>query len=197
MDWRSVGVLLQERGSKLDSENITQMLFKVRPLLGPVHSVNDYPAATRSVACQRRAAGAPAAEPRASTLGCLVTRAPALRSASLRLPHARLRCLVVAQISKQDRPTSGDDAAAFHAVVASLYGWLATLVPSLKPKQTAMGLFSVARLELFNEELVLALANKAKEVRRVLARAWRVGDGSGVASVRWKGRTGMRAWRVA
>lgn len=68
------------------------------------------------------------------------------------------------QVAKEPRPTTAEDTAAFEGLVASLYGWVSALMPALRPRHCAMSLWSVARLELFNEELVVALTKRAEEV---------------------------------
>lgn len=67
-------------------------------------------------------------------------------------------------MAREGKPPASD-AAEFEALVAALYGWVAALAPSLRPKQVATCLYAVGRLELFNAELVEALAARSLAVR--------------------------------
>ncbi len=102
------------------------------------------------------------------------------------------------QVAKEQRPTTPEDTAAFEGLVASLYGWVSALMPALRPRQCSMALWSVARLELFNEELVVALTKRADEVR-VTTSAWKNKRGGWrsrralVRRVKWQ----ILTWRIS
>ncbi|PNH00539.1 Tbc2 translation factor, chloroplastic, partial [Tetrabaena socialis] len=66
------------------------------------------------------------------------------------------------KVARNGRPEAASSAE-FEALVASLYGWVSALVPTLRPKQLATCLYAIAKLELFNAELVAALAERAVE----------------------------------
>ncbi|GLI63112.1 hypothetical protein VaNZ11_006017 [Volvox africanus] len=67
------------------------------------------------------------------------------------------------KVAREGRPSSPADASEFETLVASLYGWVSALCPVLRPKQLATCLYAIARLELFNAELVASLAVRAQQ----------------------------------
>lgn len=90
--------------------------------------------------------------------------------------------VVFPQVAREGRPYSAADPAEFETLVASLYGWVSALCPVLRPKQLATCLYAIARLELFNAELVASLAARAQQVSpaegngaRLRLQAWLLG----------------------
>ncbi|KAG2422775.1 hypothetical protein HXX76_015795 [Chlamydomonas incerta] len=67
---------------------------------------------------------------------------------------------MILKVARDGKPGPAD-AAEFEGLVAALYGWVAALAPGLRPKQVATCLYAVGRLELFNAELVEALAARS------------------------------------
>ncbi|GLC36227.1 hypothetical protein PLESTB_001366300 [Pleodorina starrii] len=70
---------------------------------------------------------------------------------------------MLVKVAREGRPSSPADTAEFETLVASLYGWVSALCPVLRPKQLATCLYAIARLELFNAELVASLAARAQQ----------------------------------
>ncbi|EFJ51832.1 hypothetical protein VOLCADRAFT_103325 [Volvox carteri f. nagariensis] len=68
------------------------------------------------------------------------------------------------KVAREGRPSAPMDAAEFETLVASLYGWVSALCPVLRPKQLATCLYAIARLELFNAELIASLAARSQQV---------------------------------